>query len=195
MIFHRRLKSWAELSVRRALQVNLPGTYAECSTHLPLLARSAGRRSGGLSSVIPFSEMSDTTSIGNVLIGLGCVQLAGGAIYVGVNAARRRGRVRIEGTVVEHDASVDEEGTTHYEPIVEYVAPTGERRRVKCGVAFSRALAVDGSERRNVWHDPGDPTKSYVDVRLRAALPIPLPVLFLVPVVILAIGLALRLAE
>jgi hypothetical protein len=120
--------------------------------------------------------------------------LAAGAIYVGLNAARRRGRVRIDGMVVEHEASVAEEGT-YYEPIVEYVAPTGERRRVKYGAAFSQPLAVDGSERRSVWHDPGDPVKSYVDVKIGRSLPIPLPVIFLLPVIVLAIGLALRLAH
>jgi hypothetical protein len=136
--------------------------------------------------------MWDTTGIGNALLGIGCVQLAAGVIYFGLNAARRRGRVRIEGTVVEHEASVNEDGT-YYEPIVEYVAPTGERRRVKYGVAFSQRLAVDGSERRSVWHDPSDPVKSYVDVKLRRSLP--LPVILLLPVVVLAIGLALRLAH
>jgi hypothetical protein len=138
--------------------------------------------------------MWDTTGIGNALLGIGGVQLAAGAMYLGLNAARRRGRVRIEGTVVEHEASVNEEGT-YYEPIVEYVAPTGERRRVKYGVAFSKPVAVDGSERRSVWHDPSDPMKSYVDVKLRPSLPVPMAVIFLLPVVVLAIGLALRLAH
>jgi len=138
--------------------------------------------------------MADTAGIGNALLGIGGIQLTAGALYLVFNAARRRGRVRVEGTIVDHEPSVDEDGT-RYEPIVEYVAPSGERRRVKYGAAFSERRAVDGSERRVVWHDPNDPAKSYVDLKLRASLPIPLPVIFLLPFVVLAVGLALRLAD
>jgi hypothetical protein len=77
--------------------------------------------------------------------------------------------------------------------------PGGEKPvslvRVKYGAAFSRPLAVDGSERRSVWHDPRDPVKSYVDVKMGRSLPIPLPVIYVMPVVVLAIGLALRFAH
>lgn len=138
--------------------------------------------------------MADTMGIGNALIGIGGIQLAAGALYLAFNAARRRGRVRIEGAIVDHEISSTEEGT-YYEPIVEYVTPTGERRRVKYGVAFPAPRAVDHSERRSVWHDPSDPGKSYVDAKFRSSLPVPMPVVLILPFVVLAAGLALRLAH
>ncbi len=140
------------------------------------------------------APMADTTVIGNVLLGIGGIQLAAGALYFASNAFRRRGRVRIEGAIVDHETSSTEEGT-YYEPVIEYVTPAGERRRVKYGIAFPTPRAADGSEQRGVWYDPSHPEKSYVDVKLRPALPIPMTVILMLPFVVLALGIALRFAR
>jgi hypothetical protein len=79
---------------------------------------------------------------------------------------------------------------TCFRHIFEYTAPDGTRhRRVTDSIGYWEPLPTDGSIRSEVWHDPVDQARSYVEYRSQNRLR------FLGPigVVALAVGLALRL--
>lgn len=135
--------------------------------------------------------MSETVAsqIGEVLLVVGALQLAGAALVLGMNTVRRRGCVRLSGAIVDHDAQPDEDGTYH-RPIVEYTAPNREKRRLKYPLSFPAPLATDGSEHRVVWHHPTDAVRSHVDAKVKYRLPP--TVMYVLPFVVLGLGAALR---
>src|SRR5690242_14210517 len=91
----------------------------------------------------------------------GCAALLlGGAVFA-AGLVRRRGCVRLEGAVVDHEVSEDD-GTTYHRPIVEYAAPDGTKHRVLFPAAFPKPRPTDGSEKHVVWHHPRDGARSHL---------------------------------
>jgi hypothetical protein len=127
------------------------------------------------------SDDASTTLVWVGGIGTGLALLS-----IVVTVVRRAGKTRVVGTVVEHEVTVDA-GDQHHWPIVEYVAPSGEKRRVRHDMGHARPLEV-GKKRIEVWHHD-DPAKTITD---EPPFPFPTWMTYVWPVVALIAGLVLR---
>jgi len=127
--------------------------------------------------------------LSDVLLMFGGLQIVAGVGLSVMDALKRRGCVRLEGTVVDRESYLLTGSTPYYTHIAEYVSPDGQRHRVKDRVGLKDPLPTDGTVRRTVWHDAALPTRSFVEVGVSRQFRF-LP---LVGVVLVGLGLATRL--
>lgn len=128
--------------------------------------------------------------LGDIFIVLGLVGIVFAVWGVVGALLDRRGRSRHDGAVADHE-SHEHEGDTFYDPLVEYEAPGGERRRVKVAGNHPKPLPTDGTVLATVWHHPSDPARTWAELDPKSG--VPMAAWLGVPFLVLAAGIALRL--
>src|SRR5688500_7350476 len=120
------------------------------------------------------------------VLGFGALGLTARGVMFALDLARRRGKVRCEATLVDHEPYASD-GETYYHRIFEFRGPDGtERRTVVRSVGYPQPGPIDGSMKTILYFDPSDDAKTYIDPLAKQKLQ-----MTFMPFVFLAVGAAL----